>query len=224
LPLIASLLASGLVASSGSLFTLCLLTPALLLRYFPLRFPWHVNLERTKTFSWVLLLVIAPVVLAVFASSGYRETLITNTLSKTDSGSFFNRIAADIFALQLLPRTSWLGVGLGSNRASSLLPTLLSNVGVAGVLAFAVFSVKLFAKLPKECAWLKWAALALFLNMCISIADVTIPTLWLPILLAIQFSSQKRKSRRKGTLSLLSRHAMPEELNTTIRRTGRDFS
>jgi hypothetical protein len=222
--LIVSLIASGLVASSGSLFTLCLLTPALLLRCFPFRFPWHINLRRSKRFAWVLLLVITPVIFALLASSGYRDALITNTLSKTDSGSFFNRIAADLFALQLLPRTYWLGVGMGSNRASSLLPTLLSNVGVAGVLIFAVFCVKLFASLPKEYAWLKWAALALFINMCISIADVTMPTLWLPILLAIQFTSEKRKICRKATSSLLSRYAAPEGLSASMSRTSRDVT
>jgi hypothetical protein len=223
LPLIASLLASGLVASGGSLFTLCLLMQMLLLRYFPFRFPWYMNLNRTKRLSWILLLVITPVAVALLASSGYRDTLITNTLSKTDSGSFFNRIAADVFALQLLPRTYWLGVGLGSNRASSLLPTLLSNVGAAGVLVFAVFCVKLFLKLPKEYAWLKWAALALFLNMCISVADVTMPTLWLPILLAIQFGSEKRRVRRRGAASLL-RYSRLEGLNPSIHRTSRDVS
>jgi hypothetical protein len=221
LPVIASLVVSGLVASSGSLFTLCLLTPALLLRYSPFRFPWHINLQRTKRFSWVLLLVITPVVLAVFAFSGYRDTLITNTLSKTDSGSFFNRIAADLFALQLLPRTYWLGVGLGSNRASSLLPTLLSNVGVAGVATFAVFCVKLFANLPREYAWLRWAALALFLNMCISVADVTMPTLWLPILLAIQFGSEKKKICRQA---MLSRYVIPEGLNASVSGASKDVS
>jgi hypothetical protein len=222
LPLIASLLASGLVASSGSLFTLCLLAPLLLIRYFPLRLPWHVNLKRIKRVSWVLLLTFAPAALALFASSGYRDALITNTLSKTDSGSFFNRIAADLFALQLLPRTYWLGVGLGSNRASSLLPTLLSNVGIAGIVVFAVFCLKLFVKLPKEYGWLKWAALALFLNMCISVADVTMPTLWLPILLAIQFSSKNMNIPNKATLTFSRRYSIFEGL--TPHRTSRDVS
>lgn len=222
LPLIASLIAMGLVASSGSLFTLCLLAPVLLLRYFPLRLPWHINLPRARRLVFVLLLVITPIALAVFASSGYKDTLTTNTLSKTDSGSFFNRIAADIFALQLLPRTYWLGVGLGSNRASSLLPTLLSNVGIAGVLVFAVFSVKLFINLPKEYAWLKWAALALFLNMCISIADVTMPTLWLPILLAIQFTSEKRKLRWKTTAFFTNCGSTLERQDVSTRPTRTD--
>jgi hypothetical protein len=194
----------------------------LLIRYFPLRFPWHINLERVKRVSWILLLTSAPVALALFASSGYRDALITNTLSKTDSGSFFNRIAADLFALQLLPRTYWLGVGLGSNRASSLLPTLLSNVGIAGIVVFAVFCLKLFVKLPKEYGWLKWAALALFLNMCISVADVTMPTLWLPILLAIQFSSKNMSKPNNATLTFSRRYSIFEGL--TPHRTSRDVS
>lgn len=186
--LVVSLVATGLVASGGSMFTLCILIPALLVRYFPFRFPWYINIRRTKRLVWVLFLVVMPVALALLASSVYREALITNTLSKTDSGSFINRTASDLYALQLLVKTHWIGVGLGSNRASSLLTTLLSNVGVAGALAFGVFYIKLFAHLPKEYAWLRWASFALLLNMCIAIPDSTIPTLWILIVLAIQFN------------------------------------
>jgi hypothetical protein len=137
---------------------------------------------------WIVVVLFAPAALALTFFSGYRETLMTLTVSKGDSSSFFNRTASDLYALQLLPQTHWIGVGLGSNRASSLFTTLLSNVGIVGVLAFGAFYIKLFAKLPEEHNWLKWAGYALLLNMCIGIADVTIPILWIPILLAVQFS------------------------------------
>jgi hypothetical protein len=194
--LIVSLVATGLVASAGSLVTIAILALALLVRYFPLRLPWRINIRRAKRLAWLLILVAAPVAFALL-SAGYRDALIINSVSKGDSMSFINRTAADLFALQLLFRSDWIGVGLGSNRASSLLTTLLSNVGVVGVLAFGMFYIKLFVSLPKEYAWLKWGAFALLLNMCINIPDVTIPILWVPILLATQFSSDRTMVRPK---------------------------
>lgn len=186
-----SLVAITLVASGGSLLALGLATLPLVVRYFPFRFPWYINLGRTKRWALLLALVAAPLALALFSSSGFRDALMTNTVSKTDSGSFINRTAADVYALQLLVQTHGLGVGLGSNRASSLLTTLLSNVGILGVLAFGTFSYKLLANLPSEYEWLRWAIFALLLNMCIDIPDVTMPTLWIPILFAMQCSPAK---------------------------------
>jgi hypothetical protein len=186
--LIVALAAIGLVASGGSLLALTLFIPVLLSAYFPFRFPWYIDMRRMKRLVYVVLLLAAPLALALFASSGYREALLANTVSKSDSGSFINRTASDLYAIQLLIQTHWIGVGLGSNRGSSLVPTLLSNVGIVGVLTFGAFYIKLFARLPEEHNWLKWAGYALLLNMCIGIADVTIPILWIPILLAVQFS------------------------------------
>jgi hypothetical protein len=130
------------------------------------------------------------VVLALLVSPSYRDALIGLTVSKGDTGSFVNRTASDLYGLELFVHTYGLGLGLGSNRASSLLTTLLSCVGLLGTLAFGIFYFKLFTNLPKEYAWLKWAAFALLLNMCIDISDVTFPILWLPIFLAIQVRSQ----------------------------------
>jgi hypothetical protein len=186
--LVVSLLASGLVASGGSIFTLCLITVPVLFSYFPFRFPWYINIRRTKRLAWVGFVLFTPIALALL-SSGYSDALLTNTVSKKDSLSFINRTASDLYALQLLPRTNYMGTGLGSNRASSLLTTLLSNVGILGVLAFGIFYIRLFAKLQEEYAWFRWAGFALILNMCIGVPDVTMPMLWVPILLAIQFCS-----------------------------------
>ena len=95
-----SIVTTGLVASSGSLLTIGLSVPALLLRYFPFRFPWHLHIRRTKRLAWILFLFGAPVAFALLASSGYREVLTTYTVSKGDSSSFINRTASDLYALQ----------------------------------------------------------------------------------------------------------------------------
>ena len=194
---IVALVASGLVASSSSMLTLCLFPFVLLIRYSPFRFPWYINLRQARRIAWILFLLVTPLVLVLLFASGYREILTGLTVSKGESGSFINRTAADLYSLQLLLRTHGLGVGLGSNRSSSLVTTLVSNVGVAGTLLFFVFYCKLFANLPEEYGWFKWAGFALLLNMCLGIADVTMPLLWVPILLAVQFSSGNMPVRRK---------------------------
>lgn len=188
--MIISLAASGLVTSGGSLFTISLITPLLLLRYWPFRLPMIVNTSRMKRMIWVLAIFSVPAILVLVAPAGYTETIMTNTVSKGESSSFINRTAADLYAFELLLRTDGLGVGMGSNRASSLITTLLSNVGLAGFLVFAIYLFRLFGRLPEEYAWLKWGGGALLLNMCINIPDFTAPMLWFPILLAIQFNSR----------------------------------
>ncbi len=192
---ILSLLAIGVIASSGALLALAICFLALTIRHFPFRFPWYVKIRPAARIAWISFLIVAPVVLALVASSSYREALIGLTVSKGETGSFVNRTASDLYGLQLFAQTHGLGLGLGSNRASSLLTTLLSCVGFLGTWAFGMFYFKLFAGLSEEYAWLRWAALALLLNMCIDISDVTFPILWLPIFLAIQFGTREPSSK-----------------------------
>ncbi len=189
---IVSLVASGMVASTTSLFALILAPFALLVRYSPFRFPWYVNLRQAKRIAWILFLFTAPLILVLLFSSGYREVLTAVTVSKGESGSFINRTASDLYSLQLLLQTYGIGVGLGSNRTSSFLSTLFSNVGVAGTLAYGVFYFKLLANLPKEYEWFRWAVLAFLVNIGISVADLTMPMLWCPLLLATQFVAERR--------------------------------
>ncbi len=201
---ILSLVAIGLITSSGALLSLPICLLLLAFHYSPVRFPWFIKTRQAKRVAWISFLLVAPVILALAVSAEYRETLLWFTVSKGETGSFVNRTAADLYGLQLFVQTYGLGLGLGSNRASSLVTTLLSCVGLIGTLAFGIFYVKLFANLSEEYAWLKWGAFALILNMCIDISDVTFPILWIPILLAIQFSQGKgvwhQSSNRKSRL------------------------
>jgi hypothetical protein len=184
LRVVVALLASSVVASSGSLFTILIFVLALLIRNTPFRFPWFVNVRRFKRVAWILLILVTPLTLVLVVSPAYRETLASSTVFKGDTGSFQFRTASDLYALQLLLRTYGLGVGMGSNRASSLLTSMLSNIGVAGCFAFAIFISRLFNDI-KRAPWIVWAFWALLLNMVIDIPDVTFPTLWVVIMLAL---------------------------------------
>jgi hypothetical protein len=199
-----ALAATGAIASSGSLFILLLFIILLAIRYSPFRFPWYLSMRRSKRIGWILLLLVMPAILVLAVSPSYRETLALETMSKSDSGSFVNRSAADLYALQLLAQTHGAGVGIGSNRASSMLASLFSTVGIAGVLAFGMFYVRLFTSLSDEDAWLRWAAFALLANMCLDISDVTMPMLWLPALLAIAFRTERKVFARPSNRERLT--------------------
>jgi hypothetical protein len=192
-----ALAATGAIASSGSILVLFLFIILLTIRYSPFRFPWYLSIRRSRRIGWILLLLVIPAMLVLAVSPTYRATLASETVSKSDSGSFLNRSAADLYAFQLLAQTRGVGVGIGSNRASSMLASLFSTVGIAGVLAFGMFYVRLFASLSDEDAWLRWAAFAQLANMCLDISDVTMPMLWLPALLAITFRTDRKVFHRR---------------------------
>ncbi len=76
----------------------------------------------------------------VVASAG---EVFDATLSKGDSSSYDERTKTDADSMDLLMQTNGIGVGWGSNRSSSLLPGLLSTIGIPGVLLVVSFAVAL---------------------------------------------------------------------------------
>ena len=77
------------------------------------------------------------VIVAFVASQTLRDLVQAMVLDKDDSASYAERSGADAFSRGLVLSTWGLGVGLGSNRASSFGPSLLSTVGVYGAAALA---------------------------------------------------------------------------------------
>ena len=71
-------------------------------------------------------------------------TVATSTLEKRDSSSFEDRTAADTGALAAARESYGLGVGWGSYRSSSLVPGLLANAGVFGVVMVLWQAIRLF--------------------------------------------------------------------------------
>ncbi|WP_323991512.1 hypothetical protein [Nguyenibacter sp. L1] len=67
------------------------------------------------------------------------QIVIESTENKGDSQSYKERSMADTDALTVAAQTYGLGAGWGSVRASSLVPSLLSTVGVVGVVGLLVF-------------------------------------------------------------------------------------
>lgn len=100
------------------------------------------------------------------------------------------RTAADAHSLSLLWQSYGLGVGMGSNRASSFLTTLLGNTGVPGFLLFcAAFAYQLRALARRALRGADAPALFFFggtvsvmISMIIAIPDQNWPVLWAMLL------------------------------------------
>ena len=69
--------------------------------------------------------------------------VIDGTLNKKQSASYEDRTGTDLDSITAMVDTYGLGVGWGSNRSSSLLPGLLAQVGLPGVICLAWFGLGL---------------------------------------------------------------------------------
>ena len=138
------------------------------------------------------LMAVAGLTVAFFPS--LTEAAFTLTAGKSDTMSFLHRVYADITALAIFESTWGFGVGLGSNRPSSMLLAFLSTVGVIGTILFVVFLRNLFKAFPGKSApstmhWTFWSLLALLLAQAIAVPDMNRPALWILItLLAVQLN------------------------------------
>jgi hypothetical protein len=124
-------------------------------------------------------------------------------INKPDTGSYKNRAIADLHALKLFVDTYGFGVGLGSNRPSSLLPFLLSQLGFVGTWLFLVFVYKIMYytyKSLKNTEYFQYFFLipAVLVSQLIAYPDITNPTLWQFIYISIIFS---RRVQNNETLS-----------------------
>lgn len=93
-------------------------------------------LRRGRINIFLLAQLIGLAVIALVLTTYADELLRLVIFEKSDSGSFITRIGADLRALEIFTETYGLGVGLGSNRPSSFLTYMLSNLGFFGVLFF----------------------------------------------------------------------------------------
>jgi hypothetical protein len=69
--------------------------------------------------------------------------VVSQTLDKTNSTSYDERSTMDGDAIGVVLDTYGLGAGYGSNRPSSLIPSLLSQIGIAGVTLVVLFVFRL---------------------------------------------------------------------------------
>jgi hypothetical protein len=114
--------------------------------------------------------------------------LVQVTVDKAEGMSFLSRVAADQQSWALFEATYGLGVGLGSNRPSSLIMTLLSTVGVVGTALFALAIYRIIKLFPGRAAPSKlqmsfWSLMGL-LVASMGVPDINRPALWALLIVA----------------------------------------
>jgi hypothetical protein len=103
-------------------------------------------------------------------------------------------------ALEIVQETYGLGVGMGSNRASSFFASLVSNTGVLGAALFCAMLVSLlwrYVRAPALTDMQIFVAVALptaTLAMGLGIPDLNLPMYWGFIFLAFVFCPEPIKS------------------------------
>lgn len=112
--------------------------------------------------------------------------LVQSTVDqKVNSPSFAQRSGADSGSYELFFDTFGIGAGLGSNRASSFFPGLLSTTGIVGVLLFASLMVLLIRRTVGLLEWrpVIWALVALLVIKVVAGPDLsdTSGVLWMSI-------------------------------------------
>jgi hypothetical protein len=140
-----------------------------------------------NTFTKMLIGLFALMTIGLFLIISFYDLVDSVLINKVDSGSFMARTYSDIMALGIWLQSYGLGVGLGSNRPSSFVTSLLSNLGLIGFVLFALFVLLLIAAaLRKKNVWLTSFVIGLIVYLVAkSLAgpDINDGLLWIFIML-----------------------------------------
>jgi hypothetical protein len=162
------------------------------------------NARKTSFLSWMLILGVFAVVGGVlYFTPDLLDAVQNTTVEKAGSYSFWYRLASDIHALEITLQTYGLGVGLGANRASGLIPTMLSSIGVIGTLLFAAMLYKIIRAFPGRSARSSlqmgfWALLTMIISEAVAVPDLNRPTLWALLLLVLTQLNVDLDPRRRS--------------------------
>jgi hypothetical protein len=113
---------------------------------------------------------------------------------KGESDSSLHRFAADAYAFTVLENTAYFGAGLGSNRPSSFITFLISNVGIIGMffILLATYVLWKMGMQASKVASLKstsaavqasgWALFTMLVSKAVAGADLSFPPMWILII------------------------------------------
>ncbi|MCH6471811.1 O-antigen ligase family protein [Sinomonas terrae] len=144
---------------------------------------------------------IAALVALIVLLPSLFDMINTIVQSKFGSVSLTDRTLVDQNSITVFLKTFLLGAGDGSNRGSSLLLMLLSQIGLVGTALFLrAVSISVFRGLSKHSEVPAALALIGFLSSAfVSLPDFASPILW--ALIAVTFSSQQSCIAGSGELS-----------------------
>jgi hypothetical protein len=154
-----------------SLILICLLAPY---------FSTLPQKSKIKLLSGVLVIIVGFVLADLLFTSGTVTQKLL--IEKGESSSGVNRSLANHLAAQTLLDSSFVGVGVGSTRASSLLFTMLATTGLPGLLCFSGFFYTLIRSSWKEGGVngkaLAFGLIGFAIVWVISIPDIAMAVFW----------------------------------------------
>lgn len=163
-----------------------------------------------------LLLSFALILVAIYFVVPEADKVMNEIVfNKGASESSRNRFESDRFAFGVLFETHLLGAGLGSNRPSSAIALLVSNVGILGTacvgIAMFILFIKAYrvARLPSAdthykvtCQATGWALFVMFLAKALGGPDLNFAPMWILIgyfiLSVMKLESLDKESRLKS--------------------------
>lgn len=173
-----------------------------------------INKKISKTVVLISFLAVAMTVVAlgIITYYGVFPEFYVMTIDKTHSLSYINRQLSNVAALKLTLETWLLGVGLGSNRPSSFVAYLFSNVGAIGSFVFFAFLCKLvkFSLIYKgKSSQVSYAPELFFLcvlfGMTASVPDLSSGILWVAIILVLLWGAAGAKLHAAGDVAVLDK-------------------
>ncbi|SDN50798.1 hypothetical protein SAMN04488516_102342 [Desulfonauticus submarinus] len=174
-----------ILLSASSTTYLC----SLIMIFVVLMFAWFTcfrKKEKLLRSFIILLLCLTAIFIFVSYIIGLNNMMIILNdflFNKMYSYSFINRIKADIYSFFIFSDSFGLGMGIGSTRPSSLLPCLISTVGVWGTFFFLLF-LYYFLRYSyyslKTSAYFPYFFLvpSVIVTQLVAYPDFTNPTLW----------------------------------------------
>jgi hypothetical protein len=152
-------------------------------------------------------LLVAAVGVLLIIVPGMLNAAVLITYGKIGSVSLLDRLTAEVFSFRILLRTYGLGVGLGSNRPSSLFTYLLSNVGIVGFALFILFIMRTLQlehpdprlRTNTSIQFARWFLIGLVIAQAIAIPDLDWPPLWMALIVLLAMLHPTADSSRKRT-------------------------
>jgi len=152
----------------------------------------------------VFLILAAVFGFAVFYVSFY-SILEDVILNKMASGSGVARNGWNLIAIRNFNSSKLIGIGYKQSRASSVIYTILGELGIIGMSFWAIVNVRIIRPIfsrknqrreESHITALRFAVLSVLLTMIIAVPDIDICTYWMwMFLLALSIGIKERQSR-----------------------------
>lgn len=197
---IASLILVGLLLTISTTGYLCLIF-ILAISLYAYLFYWRGN-SRYRAAKFLLAVPAFAIIIFSIASPSARQTvndlLQTVIFDKKSTFSYEQRTEMNNYAYSTAAETAWLGAGWGQCRASSIIPTMLGNVGLPGIGLFVALSGQPFLALLRRKRITPFHGAVLFclstliVDLIISNPEINSPIIWFVLAIASRLPYRAR--------------------------------